>query len=160
MIIAKPNGALVVAFSSPFSNDRSRSAVQNRAIVQVRRLLVYAETFVYVQLEWMDFDRGWKIIIKKKKKGGRIEAIYTRWPRIDLKKFNSKLFETRFLIHGYVTYIYIYIFTGFNFIAYVSSTTTFLFQIHSSIPFHSSFPPEILDLIRNLEIAIEKAIRD
>lgn len=57
-------------------------------------------------------------------------------------------------------YIYIYIFTGFNFIAYVSSTTTFLFQIHSSIPFHSSFPPEILDLIRNLEIAIEKAIRD
>lgn len=58
MIIAKPNGALVVAFSSPFSNDRSRSAVQNRAIVQVRRLLVCAETFVYVQLEWMDFDRG------------------------------------------------------------------------------------------------------
>lgn len=63
------------------------------------------------------------------------------------------MFETRFLIHGYV-YIYIY-----------SQALILLPTSAQPQPFYFKFtlvspPPEILDLIRNLEIAIEKAIRD
>lgn len=82
------------------------------------------------------------------KKKGHVEAMHTRWPRIDLKiQSNLKLFETRFLIH---TCMYIYIFIGFerNFIAYVSST-----NLSTSNSFYFIISPEIVDLT-TLEIAI------
>lgn len=87
--------------SSPFSNDRD-------VIVEVRRLR-YARVCVRECMCRNICTYNWNGLLlknnKKKKKRGHVEAIH-RWPRIDLKiQSNLKLFETRFLIHGYVTYI-------------------------------------------------------
>lgn len=92
MIIARPNGALFLSFF--------RMIVQNSVIVRVRRLR-YAYAFVCVCVcrnictyNWNRFPSRLK---NNKKKRGQVEAIYTRWPRIDLKiQSNLKLFELAF----------------------------------------------------------------
>lgn len=87
-----------------FSNDHSKQ--RDRGSRKIMHAYVRARVCVCRNICTYNWN-GLPLKNNNKKKG-HVEAMQTRWPRIDLKiQSNLKLFETRFLIHTCM-YIYIY----------------------------------------------------